>query len=211
MLVLGPKPNGYQGRFYVKRPPVSVQAAAESKRRFKDAMRAITKTAEFLLSGDVELRVEWYISETERYETDRAPDIDNIRKPLIDAVVGPDGLVIDDNQIQHVSCSWMDVARESQELVVELNFVEDEWLPKQGLVFAQLTDALCVPLPGVLNDRQKSELIQVFTRALQVRREAQQLGIDSGLGRLAMPIQRVFHRSRINGFPVLSAAHFDVK
>src|SRR5450631_1948406 len=123
MLVLGRKPNGDQGRFYVKRPPVSVQAAAESKRRFKDAMRAITKTAEFLLSGDVELRVEWYISETERYETDRAPDIDNIRKPLIDAVVGPDGLVIDDNQIQHVSCSWMDVARESQELVVELNFV----------------------------------------------------------------------------------------
>jgi Holliday junction resolvase RusA-like endonuclease len=126
--------------------PVSQQAKSEAKSEFKCAVQAFTKTAQYLLAGDVQLSVEWLVSEQARYETDRSPDVDNILKPLIDSLVGPDGLVIDDNQIQSVSCSWIDWHREEEQIRVELRFLPDEWLQKQGLVFVQFENGLCMPI-----------------------------------------------------------------
>jgi Holliday junction resolvase RusA-like endonuclease len=97
-------------------PPVSQQARSESKASFQAEIENAISSYEFLLSGDVSVTVEWSISQQTRYETDRSPDVDNILKPLIDALAGPAGLMIDDNQVQHVSCHWIDSYNDDEKL-----------------------------------------------------------------------------------------------
>src|SRR5689334_14388427 len=95
--------------FSVVAEPVSGQAKDRSRRAdLKSAIGRLLKPIQYLLSGEVRLSIEWVIHEKERYETDRAPDVDGILKPLLDALTGPDGLIIDDSQVQSVCCSWID-------------------------------------------------------------------------------------------------------
>ena len=86
-------------------PPVSLQATGESKRAFIRKVREQCSCYSFLLTSDVQIGVTWHIHEQERYETDRSPDVDNILKPLLDGLCGPEGILIDDNQVQSISCS----------------------------------------------------------------------------------------------------------
>lgn len=182
--------------------PVSQQAKSEAKSAFKCAVQAFTKTAQYLLAGDVQLSVEWLVSEQARYETDRSPDVDNILKPLIDSLVGPDGLIIDDNQIQSVSCSWIDWHREEEQIRVELRFLPDEWLQKQGLVFVQFENGLCMPIQTGESPMGKLGLLEAYSNVLAARRDADKSGLPYKWGRILMPKQRVFHRTRIHGFHV---------
>jgi len=188
--------------------PVSQQARTDVKDAFKQAVLEISRTAQYLFSGDVQLSVEWLISERTRYETDRAPDVDNILKPLIDSFVGPDGLLIDDNQVQHVSCSWIDWNNESEQLRVELRFSPDDWIPKQGLVFVKFGNGLCLPIPNWGNREQKLRLLETYSSLLKARGEANQQGLPYTWSQILMPKQRVFHRTRLNGFNVLSEEEF---
>ena len=52
--------------------------------------------------------IEWTVHEQDRYESDAAPDVDNILKPLLDGLCGPEGVLIDDCQVQAVDCRWID-------------------------------------------------------------------------------------------------------
>lgn len=188
--------------------PVSQQARADTKAAFKQAVQEILRTAQYLLSGDVQLSVEWLISEQTRYETDRAPDVDNILKPLIDSFVGPGGLLIDDNQIQHVSCSWIDWNNENEQLRAELRFSPDEWVSKQGLVFVQFENGLCLPIPNLPIREQKLGLLDAYSNLLKARVVANRQGLPYMWSQVLMPKQRVFHRTRLNGFQVISEAEF---
>ncbi len=109
-------------------PPVSQQASSKSKTKFKNSVQEVIKNAEYLLSGDVQIEIEWMIHERERYESDRSPDLDNILKTLIDALCGPNGLLIDDNQVQHISCFWIDWNLYEEQLKVRIKYLPDEWL-----------------------------------------------------------------------------------
>lgn len=188
--------------------PVSQQAKPEAKLALKEAVRAITRTAGFLLAGDVKLSVEWLVSEQARYETDRSPDIDNILKPLVDSFVGPEGLLIDDNQLQQVSCSWLDWNSESEQLRIELTFFPDEWISKQGLVFVQFENGLCLPIPGADTPRERIGWLNAYSNVLAARKHADVAGIPYTWARVLMPKQRVFHRTRIHGFTVVSEHEF---
>lgn len=188
--------------------PVSQQADAEAKLALREAVHTITRTAGFLLTGDVKLSVEWLVSEQARYETDRSPDIDNILKPLIDSFAGPEGLLIDDNQLQHVSCSWIDWNNENEQLRIELMFSPDEWISKKGLIFIQFENGLCLPIPGSDAPHERIGWLNAYTNLLAARKNADATGIPYAWARVLMPRQRVFHRTRIHGFTVLSEPEF---
>jgi hypothetical protein len=188
--------------------PVSVQANGEARERFKAHVRSVNERAAFLLSGDVRLHVDWLVSSRARYETDRTPDLDNILKPLIDALSGPAGLLIDDNQIQALSCGWVDVGRGDESLQVELRFQPGEWLPKEGLRFVQFHDGLCMPVPSWNSLELERDWFQFCQRAMAIRREADEKGVPYEFAQLLMPSQRVFHRTRLAAFRVLTEQEF---
>lgn len=188
--------------------PVSQQANAEAKLALREAVRAVTRTAGYLLAGDVKLSVEWLVSEQARYETDRSPDIDNILKPLVDSFVGPEGLLIDDNQLQQVSCSWIDWKNENEQLRIELTFFPDEWISKRGLVFVQFENGLCLPIPEAEAPHERLGWLNAYSNVLAARKDADAAGIPYTWARVLMPKQRVFHRTRIHGFTVFSEHEF---
>lgn len=145
---LGKEPPEYgEIVFEVERSPVSLQSKSAKKREFKEFVSSIVKEAGFLLSGDVKIIIEWRVTEQHRYENSSAYDVDNIVKPLLDSMSGPDGVLVDDNQVQSIECYWTDIFRDPDEkLIVTMKYVSDEWLPKDGLEFIVFENNLCLPI-----------------------------------------------------------------
>jgi len=208
MINLGVQPSADFVEFKIESPPVSQQASSESKKALRHAIRRVLGTAQYLLTGDIRVEVKWSISEQVRYETDRAPDVDNILKPLLDSLVGPNGIIIDDNQVQHVSCSWTDWKREGEELTVALHFISDEWLPKKGLIFVQFDRGICLPIPASASEDQCLDLLEAYKSLLLSRADADSQGLPYTWAKVIMPKQRVFHRTRLGQFLVESEEKF---
>ena len=76
--------------FVVEGPPVSQQSRRSEKDTFAKSIRAQMSECGYLISGDVRIYIEWTLHEQDRYESDAAPDVDNILKPLLDALCGPE-------------------------------------------------------------------------------------------------------------------------
>lgn len=188
--------------------PVSQQAQSRAKAEFVASVRAETTSAGFLLSGDVSLEVEWLVAEQVRYETDRSPDVDNILKPLIDSLAGPAGILIDDNQVQHVSCSWLDSNSDQEELHVRVRYTPGEWVNKRGLVFVQFARGLCLPIPAEEWHFVSLAWLESFKGLLSARFAADEQALPYSWSRMLMPQQRVFHRSRLRDFEVVDEQAF---
>src|SRR5215213_8655356 len=92
------------GRILLQLPlaPVSFQATATRKAAIVTLLKATAAPCQYLLSGDVKMEIQWEISARERYERDSSADVDNIVKPIMDGLCGPDGILIDDCQVQEL-------------------------------------------------------------------------------------------------------------
>jgi hypothetical protein len=132
----------------------------------------------FVFTGDVWFDVQWMIHERSRYESDASPDVDNVLKPLIDAFCGPQGLLIDDGQVQAVGCHWVDWTRADERLTVTIKFSPDDWLRKEGLMFVRMDRALCMPVPGGLSRQQLTALLTMYESQFETRRKMENLGAD---------------------------------
>lgn len=199
-----PDPYG-EIQFVISLPPISQHANGKTKANFKEGVRNITRKSKYLLSGDVRLEVEWFLQEHVRYESDRSPDLDNILKPLIDALCGPDGLIVDDNQIQRISCAWIDWQKPGEKIIVTLKYSPYEWLPKEGLFFVQLEGALCMPIGSNLSPTAQLMLVDTFERMLSLRKQLIEQGMNNYSARSVMSVQRVFHKTRLKYFEVVTS------
>lgn len=204
---LGKEPPEYgEIVFEVERSPVSLQSKSAKKREFKEFVSSIVKEAGFLLSGDVKIIIEWRVTEQHRYENSSAYDVDNIVKPLLDSMSGPDGILVDDNQVQSIECYWTDIFRDPDEkLIVTMKYVSDEWLPKDGLEFIVFENNLCLPIWSNLKNEHQKMFIERYRAGLDFKDKALRDGVDYTYAKLVMPIQRVFHKGRLEGFKVTSA------
>jgi Holliday junction resolvase RusA-like endonuclease len=183
---------------------VSVQSKAEAKKLLVAAIRNETRSLEYILTGDVSVDIEWLVHERTRYESDTSPDVDNVVKPMLDAFAGPDGLIIDDCQIQSVTVSWIDWAYSEQQLRINFRYSPDEWTRRAGLRFVQFGGALCLPIAEGLTDDMLSTVLDHYERTLVMAQEFEVLSGDYYLSRIVLPVQRLFHRTRIHGFHVVS-------
>ena len=204
-------PSHGEIEFAVPLPPVSHQASSKSKADFMRVVRDITEGASYLLSGDIQLEVEWMVQEQIRYETDRAPDLDNILKPLFDSIRGPNGIIVDDTQIQRISCSWIDLTQEGEQLFVSLKYLPDEWIPKEGLFFVQFEGAMCMPMHHTSSSSEQLLHLDLFERMIDRRNQLIQRGESYQRARYFMSVQRVFHKTRLKGFEVVTASELRQK
>src|SRR5208283_876991 len=145
----------------------------------------------------------WMIHERVRYETDRAPDVDNVLKPIADSLVGPDGIIIDDCQVQAVSCRWIDWAATSQLLTVSVRYRPEEWLPKPDLVFVHIGHSLYMPVCKSLPSEGIALVLSTWQMMFDSRAKLMEAGWDYYQAQSVTPVQRPFHKSRIAGkFPI---------
>jgi len=204
---LPPESGGIE--FIIDRSPVSIQSMSKEKHEIKDHISSIVKSAEFLLSGDVKIYISWYVHEEKRYETDASADVDNIIKPLLDALCGPTGILIDDNQVQQVQCSWIDsYVRDKERVGIRIEYIPDEYLPKEGLAFVNIKKNLCLPFCRNHTPESLSILISAYEQQFTCRKELSKQGWDYYKSSSVMSIQRVFHKSRLKNFEVIELDDF---
>jgi hypothetical protein len=156
-----------------------------------------------LLSGDVRVEVEWLLHEQDRYESDAAPDVDNILKPLLDSLCGPQGLLIDDCQVQALDSRWIDWPDRGQRVQIRLRFFPDEWVSKDGLCFVHLGKSLYFPINRFTSAQGVLLIMEHVKAMLKTRNRLMELGEDYYTSNGVMSVQRAFHRSRIGRFPVM--------
>ncbi|WP_092808824.1 RusA family crossover junction endodeoxyribonuclease [Rhodococcus globerulus] len=88
--------------------PVRHNSTAAYKKFIEDFREALRPHKWQKFTGEVSVSWTLYQDEQTRAETDRMADLDNMAKGLNDAIKGPDGLLIDDSQIQSLNISWID-------------------------------------------------------------------------------------------------------
>jgi Holliday junction resolvase RusA-like endonuclease len=188
--------------FEVPVAPVSFQAPGSRKAGVVAAVRSIVSQCRYLLSGDVKISIEWQISERARYEFDSSADVDNIVKPILDALSGPDGIMIDDCQVQELTCYWTGsyAYPEAEQISVELRFYPDAYVSKAGLMFLKIKNGLYFPIHDYGNPEVVLGLAEHLVRRYEVPGELIAAGADPESARLTLPIQRVFHRSKLGTF-----------
>jgi Holliday junction resolvase RusA-like endonuclease len=188
--------------------PVSLQASRKKKEVLTAEIQNITSKFGFILVGDVQIDIQWQIHEQDRYESDSSADVDNILKPILDALSGARGLLVDDCQVQAVSCHWIDWDSYEQRITITIQmFSNDEWLLKDGLVFAHMGKGLCYPiiLKG-LEGHYALDILENLENKIAIRDKRLSEGIGYYSAQRNMSVQRVFHISRVQEFDVIQLA-----
>ncbi len=126
-----PGPDGREFAISIAVQPVRFKASRARKDKLTALVREHTSKCGFLLTGELKVDVEWLIHERDRHESPRSPDLDNTLKPLLDALQGPDGVMVNDSQIQEISCRWIDWESREQRLDLRIQHLEDEWVWKK--------------------------------------------------------------------------------
>ncbi len=189
--------------FAINRKPVSLQSNSRTKLAFKEHIKEIVNNPGYLLSGDIKIIIKWNISEEERYETSMAADVDNIIKPLQDSLAGPNGIFVDDTQVQSVECSWRDCFQHCHEFLdITITYSNDEYLTKNGLVFIEFENKICLPTWKNMGIQSQRIQIEAYERMINTRNELRNQGLSYHDSRSVMPIQRVFHKNRIKDFEI---------
>lgn len=189
--------------------PITLQADPARKRAFKDALgAAVQKATRGIFIHDVEVTLMWFIEETRRYQTHIVADLDNVMKPILDAVTGPDGVLIDDNQIQSIRASWMTPGAYGTgfQLTFEA-LMRDEYVTRDGLAFVELSPDRCYLLHGSLGD-QAGRTVSLYRTMLAAYQDMLAAGIHEHDARGVLPIARPFPRARLGRFQVRHHTEF---
>lgn len=128
--------------------PLSLQAAAQRKHALMSALAsAVSDGTSICFTGDVEVTIIWYVSVKRRYGTHIIADIDNIAKPMIDAVTGPDCVLIDDNQVQSLRASWETPYIDAVKFKMTIEaLTPDQTRTRHGIRFVDFGDHGCYPV-----------------------------------------------------------------
>jgi hypothetical protein len=141
-----------------------------------------------------------------RYQSPFSPDVDNILKPLLDAIRGPDGLLVDDCQVQAVSCHWIDWPSSFQRVSFELRYMPDDYIQKTGLVFVHIGRQLYMPLNETPPAKTQLLLLDAWSQMMATSEALERFTNDYAVAKAVTPIQHPFHGSRLRGFKKLEAS-----
>jgi len=195
---------------------VSAQSRLERKQELTQIIQRELSRFKWLISGRVQIELAWFLHSIQRQETDKVGDIDNITKPILDALTGPDGILIDDSQIGSVHTYWMSRNEQLSYNVLRLSiqFSNDDCLDKHNLVFIQYWNAMCVVLNVDFADHKSIFGALFVVRARKLYRGMARLFRETGADADKYLIQSTweFHRTRVGGFPrecVLSLAQLN--
>lgn len=124
-------------------PPVPHRAGGSDRREFQERLRAALRN-HFVFWGEVQITITLFLDVQTVLETSETADVDNYAKAILDALKGPDGIVIDDTQVQALTISWIDSHVTYFE--VEIRSSPDDFMMKP-VSFFEMPDGLFYPQP----------------------------------------------------------------
>lgn len=196
--------------------PVSLQSRSARKEWFKEQLsEAIREHTDRIFLGDVQIDIDWYISQRDRYTSNRVADIDNIVKPILDSLHGSNGIMVDDGQVQAVDVRWMDPVRPGLTLTIEVRALSNEdWFPpREGLYFVEFDNKCMWPvIPSQLKEDSKaiSRWVEMTYTSYVSSKHLEEQGISTYYADTALPIQRFFNTTDLRrwGFEIRPVEDF---
>lgn len=183
---------------------VSVQSKKKVRNDLCSAIQAELAKFKWLCAGPVNVELVWYLHGTQRQETDKVGDLDNITKPILDALTGSTGLLIDDSQIGSLHTFWQSRNHQTEKdvLYIRIQFINDECLNKENLVFVQYAGAMCLPLNvnfELVRDLVAG-LVTIKARLLNRKTAEKIKGLGADVDRMLVVSSWDVHRTRLGGF-----------
>ena len=183
-------------------------ASAQSRNEVKSAVRKAIhdQLSKFtwIIAGGVNVELVWYLHGIERQETDKVGDLDNITKPIIDSLLGLQGIFFDDSQIRSLHTFWMsrNEALDFNVLLLTIDFNNDCCMPKKDLWFVQYIGPMCLPLTIDFSVPKGMLLPLVLLHARKEHRvaAARIRGLGFGADRILLYSDWDFHRTRLGAF-----------
>ncbi|MCB0505947.1 MAG: RusA family crossover junction endodeoxyribonuclease [Cyclobacteriaceae bacterium] len=188
--------------------PISQGSSSKQKSKLRTALKNLCQHYKFLLSGDVQIEIQWMVNQQYRYEYHKAPDIDNIIKPLLDSMCGKEGLIIDDTQVQYIGSYWMDWANQNHQLKITVKYLADDYVLKSNLIFIEFDKGLCLPINHINSNEATIIIIEALQSMIEKRKEFDQMGLAYHSSRMVLPTQRFFHRNKLTDYKVLKVRDF---
>lgn len=187
-------------------PPVSQQSSRTKKNIIIEAIQSKIENLSCFFVGDVIVDIEWFIHEQLRYEEDSSADVDNIIKPILDSLCGKKGLMINDCQVQSISCSWIDhhIKDEQKVHITIESLFEDLVISTRDIAFLKINNVFCFPIGKDIPNNWLKIIFVMLEVQLQLRDSAMQNDIDYYRAKYFQSIQRPFHISRVQDFDIIS-------
>lgn len=187
--------------------PVSLQNRNGNKQLMMASLaKAVEESTKFIFLQDVKVSITWFATPEERYSTHLVADLDNIVKPILDAITGPKGVMVDDNQVWALDVGWQDPGFIGIKVQITVTPHIDDRMPKDALMFVHFPGRGCWPV--VSEDHAR-----LVVPALMSRFEAANKLISMGMSvaeiaPMTDPIQRFYPTARLGGFVVREASEF---
>lgn len=160
---------------------------------------------QWIIVGSILVDFIWYLNAVERQETDKIGDLDNISKPIQDALSGINGIIVDDSQIGGLYTYWQSRNNLTQDniLYINIKFNNDFVLFKKNLKFIQYNNAICLPLNIDTTNMKDLIVAKIIIKSrLRLRKAANKIKmLGSDIDRYFVCSEYDFHRTRLNGFP----------
>ncbi len=188
--------------------PISQGSSSKQKSKLRIALKNLCQHYKFLLSGDVQIEIQWMVNQQYRYEYHKAPDIDNIIKPLLDSMCGKEGLIIDDTQVQYIGSYWMDWVNQNHQLKITVKYLADDYVLKSNLIFIEFDKGLCLPINRINSNEATIIIIEALQSMIEKRKVFDQMGLAYHSSRMVLPTQRFFHRNKLTDYKVLKVRDF---
>lgn len=131
-------------QFNAKIEPVSLQNNIVKKDLFKSELQKITSKSDYIITGTCWIAIDYFCQHMRRFKNPGAYDVDNIIKPILDALVGSKGLVVDDVIVDRVTVNWIDTSGDDY-ISIEIEYPGLLYMLKSDLVFLKSKSNWCFP------------------------------------------------------------------
>lgn len=184
---------------------VTVQSKKAVQESLTQNILAELKNFKWLVFGKLQIEIHWFINSVERQETDKIGDLDNITKPILDTLVGRNGILIDDSQINSIHTTWTTKNALKKDNIVKLivYFNNDNTVLKENLYFLQTSQVVYTPLNFDINNKNELKSIKLFIQAFKLKRvfsEKFKSQYNANVDQYLVCSEYEFHRTRLNGF-----------
>ena len=167
------------------------------------AVRSAVSTCNFFVTGEVKLRLDWLIHDRLRYEANSGISISNILQPVVDAITGPSGVLIDVCQIQRFNWTWIDATTHDPSLHIELEYLRHDVILSRQLLFVHFDNDLCVPFAKSISNHALRRLVDEISEQLKYRDRIESHTCGFEATRNTMPATRFFHRAKLRGCEII--------
>ncbi|MCK4468287.1 MAG: hypothetical protein KAU60_08040 [Desulfobacterales bacterium] len=107
------------------------------------------------------------------------------------------------NTQKSIQCFWVDsYVYDREKIDIRIKYIPDEYLPKNGLAFVCMNRNLCIPFYRNHQPEGQAIFISSHERMLALRDEMMNSGMSYYDSKNEMSVQRVFHKSRLQGFDI---------